>query len=706
MAKFGIDAAGMSKAETPHYIAPGVVDQSGAIGINAIASAVNMGAEAYDAKQRYDLRTAQDANVEHLEQSIKSEQLTKEMAPAISAIENIWDQFDSGVDSFDAVQALEKSLSGPKAEMAKLTRAREQGLLSDSAFLIKNTALVRDAVTKNPWMEAELYKQANTHLAALGITSLLDEREQASNAIAKKERDDYEFQMGRAKGYDLPWYTGMPMAELTAMVNKKAGEVEMASNIQRALESGIRLTQLDARNSVANGSIDKGISAMTNTYNDSFISELRASPKDYPSIITNNELKTKQIISQARNMYGLAAVEDGPVKDKIDQMEKDFLAFNTLMREAGSGELALKQAQNSRDYTLAVQEDAFAGKHNKFAMDHAKSVAQILQMTESQMSTEVYKKTVTSLLKFANSENLLGIGDRDKVVTSGEGVRLINLIGNKVDGFSNNTLQLTTSMVLNETNKFIARNPDNLKEGVDALKASLSTTALKQDEIRRSSINPEMMKSVNTSVDIVMKKHLPDMMAGIAKVEASPANAGQKVVLDIVMGGMFVLKTGDPKSDEVMNKLYATDVNNALDSFAAVRKQTREQAALEFYQTYYPAMAGDADLTGVFPNTPEEVSRVGTPPAERRKKPREEVPKEVKEATAATKAQMKARNETKAKVLTIERADMEKEIKTSEAALKTAISKGNNDTEYLNTLRRRIKAAKETIVGIDNEMGR
>lgn len=610
MAQFGQKATDLGAPNTPYFIKQGVVDQSSAIGISALGDAVKMGVTAYEEKQKYDLREAQNQNIQHFEESIKTEELTKQAVPSISLIENVWGSFDSGVDKIEAVNEAEKSLKPFKTELNKLTLAKEQGLLSADAFIAKNTALVRAAVTKNPWMEAELYKQANAHLAALGITSLLDAREKAQSDINKEEKEYRTFLRGRAAALNVETFQGEPIQELEAKVNEKTRNAAIVQGIKDKLAGEKAFTELEGVAALKNGTFAESANLLYQDHADGLRAAIAENPNNFGNILLDFELQSQKTMQSVRAKYGAAGME-GPLKVAVDAAEQDYKDLYKLMREAGTGELALARMKARTEFQDTVQKYNFNKNRNPYAVKHAADMANILNLTRVYGSDEQYKNRINSLIRFMDTENV-GILERDENVESSAIEDFTNLANQAQGSFGKRETQVTFSRVLSEVNEYIERNPEKASIGVGKARDVLAVLAKKGDEVKGGFINPEFARGVTQAVSTSMKANLSEMMDGIQKVEALPTNKGKEVILDVLPGGSFIIKTGDPRSDEVMNRLYANNINNALDSYAIANGYSRSQAAFDFYKEHFAAQASDPDLVNnaALPNTPEEVRKI------------------------------------------------------------------------------------------------
>ena len=137
----------MSNPNTPTYIRPGVVDGSAGIMANTVANLIPGAIQGYEGYQLMQVRKEQDKNIAALESSWQADKDEAEASASIagqtSAIENVWDSFDAGVESMGAVNLMEKEI---QSQVKKLEAAKAQGRLSDAAFLARNTIIVREAV--------------------------------------------------------------------------------------------------------------------------------------------------------------------------------------------------------------------------------------------------------------------------------------------------------------------------------------------------------------------------------------------------------------------------------------------------------------------------------------------------------------------------------------------------------------------------------
>lgn len=586
MAEFGVKATNLSTPNTPAYIAPGVVDQSSGMMANTIAGLIPGAVKAYEGTQLMGQRLEQNEAIDQYENFVKEDERVMAVGERRQEVSNIWDQFDSGLEKMDAVNVLEKDYN---KNVSLLRKAQEQGKLSDSAFLAKMTSITRAAVTKNPWMEGELYSAAQTHLKAMGITDLLDSRAKAGDAAAKRDEATMKF-----------YREQFSSANMIDQWNPNAGEAVWQGQLQ---EREVRKRTLDVGNDIlAKGKIDDTMQMRRvldgegqrfhgieiEDFTSSLVSQLEAEPQAYDSILGAAKMQAAKRIREYRITLGSAAsTPEG--KDLITNVEKDYANLVDTITEAGNGKQSTERLKNQLEARRVFQEFQVRDKYNPGMIDIS---TKILGAFGDSIKSEMRKlglpaltNAVQSTLDLLDPKNA-GEVATNKAVVSGTANGVFNGILKHDKGFTSRDDQLALTQIATTVNQSVASGTIKPDQGLTTINGMLKTVAQNATKISGQPVNPEFSRQVNQSVNTAMSSIVPDLDRTIADMLANPANKGAKIEVDLLPSGHLTISTGNPEADTKFNSKFSAQINNALDSYAAANGMSVPKAAEKFYVQY------------------------------------------------------------------------------------------------------------------------
>lgn len=587
MAKFGIDAAGMSEARTPHFIAPGVVDQSAGIMANTVAGLIPGAVKAYEGVQLMDQRLKQNEAIEQYENFVQEPDRVQAVGERRAEIGGIWDQFDSGVDQMDAVNVLEKDYN---KNVTLLKKAQEQGKLSDSAFLAKMTSITREAVSKNPWMEAEIYSAAQTHLKAMGITDLLDSRAKAADASAKRDEATMKF-----------YREQFAQANMIDQWDQNAGEAKWQAQLQeytikkRTIEAGDmvlkqgKIEDATLMRRVLSGDGQKYHELSLVDFQENLATSLDSADGDYDSVLAGAKLEGERRIRAFRTSLGTAAsTPEG--KELLANVEKDYSNVVTTMTEAGNKVNSSTRLKNQLEAVRTYQEMDARKQFNPMLVDLGTKIvgafgeSSKIKLRELGLSSQ--KNAARLVVELFDPKNAGEKTTTENITTGASGAVFRGILEHK-EGFASRDGQLALTQIAGTTNQAIAAGTLTPDQSMLALNGMLKTVAQNASKMQGQRVNPEFTREIVTGVDTVMKKTVPDLLSGIAQVMAIPQNQGlNPPELDVLPDGSFIIKTDDPTATDKFNKAFSNQINNALDSYAAANGMSREKAAASFYTQY------------------------------------------------------------------------------------------------------------------------
>lgn len=599
MAKFGVDATDMGSPRTPHFIAPGVVDQSSGMMANTVAQMIPSAVKAYEGLQLRDQRLKQNEAIEQYENYVQEPERVKAVGERRAEIGNIWDQFDSGVDQIDAVNVLERDYN---KNVTLLKRAQEQGKLTDAAFLAKMTSITRDAVSKNPWMEAEIYSAAQTHLKAMGITDLLDSRVKAADAAAKRDEATMKF-----------YREQFAQANMIDQWDQNAGEAVWQKQLQ---DYTVKKRSIEVGNMIlAQGKIEDGqvmrrvLSGEGQKYHELSLVDFQenlvrtlgdsTSGADYDSTLAAAKLEAEKRYRAFRTSLGpAAATPEG--KELLDNVQKDYNGIVTTLTEAGNATNSAVRLKNRLEALKTHQEMEARSKFNPMLVDLATKVVGAfgdsakLQLRD--LGLGQYKSAAKIITELFDPKNA-GAKTTEENITIGAANGVFSSILKQKEGYASNDGQMALTQIAGTINSTVATGTMSPDNSMKALNGILKTIAQNADKMQGQRVNTDFAREVTLSVDTVMKRVIPDLNKAMSEVMSNPANAGSNIELDVLPNGAFTIKTGNPEADRQFNTKFSNQVNNALDSYAAANGLSREKAAAKFYNEYLRIyVAGDPEL--------------------------------------------------------------------------------------------------------------
>lgn len=603
----------VNEANAPTYIRPGVVDGSAGVVTNAIGSLIPGAIRGYEGYQLGKLRAEQDKNIAALEASHQAEKDEREATASIlgqtSQIENIWDSFDSGVDKMDTVNTIEKEI---KAQGERLAAAKAQGRITDARFLAENTKIVREAINRNPWMEAEIYGAAQRHLSALGITDALTERAKAEKALADNDEQTMKFYRQAYKDANMLHKfnpnagEGAWQQELSSYGERKA----KIDGLKDFLESDRTMNELQLEQALTGGRAWEFHNLETEDFEETLIRNLeqQSSPQDYDKIIAAAKLQKATRMRQYREKLGSGALTDKG-KTFLSDAEKDYDTIINTLVEAGNGKNGAERLGNRLELRKAEQALELRSVVNPEGLDLLSKVMTSLGSSLGAMLRESGEGSIKSLLKKGLSlmdPNNMGSKQQGDAVSSGAPQLIVGSILDHKEGWANRDNQTVVTTILRSTNDALSKGAVDPKAGVRAINGVLKSVAQNAQKFKGVPVNPEFARQVGAAVDISMRSTVKNTIAAIKEVMDNPANKGAKhPEMDVLADGSFIIKTDDPEADNKFNSIFSSLINNSLDSYAASLGADKRAVAAEFYNKYLRIyVAGDPDLEALGSKNP------------------------------------------------------------------------------------------------------
>lgn len=584
----------MSNPNTPTYIRPGVVDGSAGIMANTVANLIPGAIQGYEGYQLMQVRKEQDKNIAALESSWQADKDEAEASASIagqtSAIENVWDSFDAGVESMGAVNLMEKEI---QSQVKKLEAAKAQGRLSDAEFLARNTKIVREAVNRHPWMEAEIYSAANRRLAAMGITDALTERAKAAKSLSDANEQTMKFYRQAFKDANILHKFDQSAGEAAwqAQLSEYGERKARLDTVNDYLNTNKAMSALELQQALNGGEAYKFHDLETEDFQDTLVRNLEnaQTPQEYDNAIASARLQKETRLRQYRTKLGSAAVTDEG-KSFLAQVEKDYDSIVDTLVEAGNGKQGAERLKNRLEIVKATQGLEVREQFNPELIDiSTKILTAFGDSVQKQLRTlglPTLNTAVKNVLQMIDPKNG-GEKAQGAAVERGVPQAVVRGILDHNKGWDNRDTQVMLTQIVGSTNDAVTKGLVSEKAGNTAINGILKSVAQNAYKIQGQPVNPEFARQVGVAVDKSMGTTVTNLMTAINEVMDNPANAGAKPPeLDILPDGSFVIRTGDATADDKFNKYFSALVNNALDSFAAANGMSREKAAPKFYQKY------------------------------------------------------------------------------------------------------------------------
>ena len=689
MANFGIQATNLSgpDASGAKFIKSPVKDDSGLILGQTLGE---LGADAYVGYQKASLEQAQEKVINDYIDSKKNPQRMADAEFQIGALDKAEESLFNRAASDPNYQPDVNDFSGIEKTLAeqlnKYKAAKDQGVMSPQEFSDRILATTRAAVAQNPGLYDELTQHASRMLELSGIQSVIkaDLKQQEEVSKAQSKMEDYYLSLG--KQFDVPiprfsngatdWSTFVSQIET---LQKQKQLVNIAENFGK-------LDTEDRKNQARAWLGSNGIPLMNGALNDvlsSAIANFNAGG-DVTGVLTKFRLDLNQV--QQKYTEKLLPISNDPnAKAALDYLDKQKQVLENLFAGVATKEDAIKLSNN---LNTLLQNDQYKEASTYANPKVVSLVASVLSAAGPQATARILgqdpkllgniTKTLSNIYSGAagslGTDYTLKMG-KDNAVSTG----IAHLAQQAVqDKEAVPILEKALSAIRQDIN-----NPEKFPDTAskfnfyEKLIHDLGTPEVKMGV---SKVGAKGYQEAATMIDDYMNLVIPSMMTSILKWEKQ----GIPVQLDVLPDGRAIFRSPDANAARDLNSRYTPRINDSLQAMANLMGTDTKSAAVNtFYPTYLPAWNDNPNLQATEIRTKNEADRAL------------EAGKISKaEHTAILKEMPKEQNTTDREK---EISDAKKEIHTSEAALKTAIKRGETDKSYLEYLRKRIEDAKKVI---------
>ena len=598
----------------PVYIRPGVQDNSAAALLGTVPTLIGMADKAYE---EYSLNKAINTEVKPIIDTYEAGyQGNKDAGALVGARETIF-QEAQGVPNEAQVGLIDANAAQLDAALAKVKAAEDQGILSPAQAMAKITKATREAVAKNPWLEAQLYERVQQHLKRTGTLDVWKEREgiaQSNAEMMQKEKTYFrtEFDNLAAKGADIEPFNeyGSP-EEWRAKLNVAHDKINRVERAKAAAESGAKLDVDNLKKAISTGEAGKTGNALVGNFTSVTMKLLSNTAVGSQERLAALERMRLEAVSVKGMISKLTApgMADPTVKAFTESYLKQIDEYVGIFEKKGSAEDMQKAIRYKAETTANLQAIEAAGFMNSKAFATVKMLAETIDPVRGlgPILNEPGNKAQKDMIWGAVSSMMQGAVDNRNVqeffksqaptqmfVALGQGVLLDDnpyRHEEKVTGVLTYVDKMAEALTSQET----MQNP---KDQAESSLRFLSAVASKPEFKTVLSTRSEYGQSVGRVVDNHMNGVIDTFAAVVFK--HSTENPSLKFTYDVKENGAFEMITNDPTVSKAINEKLSTQVNIALDAYANSLGISRQQAAPAFYSQYFAELtAQDKDLVAM-----------------------------------------------------------------------------------------------------------
>lgn len=620
----------LSGTGTPTYINPGVQDRSSLAGL---ADVFKAGADMYSKYQENKLIPQVEGEIKKYEEAYQG-QKEGAMAGAVATqeaglLDKFWeDARTNGQDEKDNAR-IDPVEASYQAHMEKFANAKKQGKISEQELLARINQVTREAVTKNPWLEQQLYARANAFMRNSGISDLLTYREKTEAAKAKSMAEEYDFYKKQMFERDLGYEPGMTIEDMIPILNKDMKFEKTIDATEKIRKGQVAVASSKWEEVLSSGQAYESHMADMTGFAEKTLKTLSGitDPKDYAAAITAAKIEAAQRPREwARSLGSMGTTEGG--KGFIKSVEEDYKNMLEVISKGANGEESATLLKNHLEMKKAEQELKLRKDFDVPRLQLAAQVAVGLGVGQKQAIAEaggdVVTKMMSTILHMVDPQNT-----SEKVLTndviSGESVAALGTVMERQQSmYPESDAQALTSGIT-EINRVLS-NP-NISDTQRAMQANafLAQAAKGIPLMGQTRMPPQFSTEVKKTVDIVMKPMVNDLsrMLHEANVKVPDAN----LHIDALPNGTFIISGDNPDLVRRYNEKFSTPLNNALDAFAVSSGIPKESAAKQFYGEYFGAILEPLNQgVGTNPSTTPAKPAVANPSAS-------EAPSKPQEAT-------------------------------------------------------------------------
>lgn len=609
MAKFGIDATGMSGADTKaakHVITP-TADNSKNI---LLGAGLDLAGQAIEGYQMASLEKDQEAVIDEYmgrrpeafnEQAI-------ELAALKGSVDSIWEKAGSVEEIASSADPVEQEF---RNRLEKFNKAKEQGVMSPSDFQARILATTREAVNRSPGLYDKLLQHSKKVLGLSGIEGVLD----ADIAKQKAQEDQRNKLFSLADTLHVYFNRLDPTLDLNELqyrVNIRQKQIATSEQLDRGIKADSALTAEQAKGWVANEGTDLVAGDTFLLTRNATTAFTGAKPQDYPMIkakLRSDAMARHNAFVAKTNRLGIR--NDPATAALIEDHKKtlDYVLETIDGLESGAdAEKALTHAYNIVEKT---QELGLTQRYSVGAMKLMRNIpdpvwnsllanqgkANFVRMFE--LGQNILNEVVSSPSAVEALSTYTADPTTPDAVVTGFGV---------VDGSKEEDLPENSSKVLNFFHSGMQEG--NFKTEEDKVKYLDSVFKQLADPKRKNKFvgaNPEAQANAFKMTD----EYFQTVGTWREKKFNEALTDDITVFADILPDGRVTFRSSNPKTQAEFNKKFATRINDGIGAMSNLMGISRKEATTTILPRYRQIFGIETNIdTG-----PREITQPYTKPS-------------------------------------------------------------------------------------------
>jgi hypothetical protein len=548
------------------FIAPGVSDNSMA---TLVAGLGKLGVEAYTGYQEAglekDITTTTQDYFTNQRQYEEGQQAGVDAAGVGKGIDAFWDKAATEAADAKDLSLLETKF---KSKMETYASAMKQGKMTADQLYARIINTTREHVSRNPWLQKELLKTADDYLEITGLGGYIKTAQKSTKEEQDFQKKFLEERMTRADKLGLnPMSNRNWDAQLT---EREAGKAKLESmnlglqHVKDMLPEDAAKFLEDARPQV--------YPALWTNLQDTMISQMNTKQANgMPITWEQQKYNIRREALQFKDKLRALVIQNNPrlmgeasVKDFLTHTDQTVDELNKALDTFGSGDDALKFAQNQYNIVKAQQElqvakmvslpalnaagvlmkDMPQGMQMRFMAEHPNAVNMMLSSTAMLLDGTISPINVTHGVKAISG--ILAVGENRPVPTE---------LGKAIT---------TMAATLRDPKSF----PD-LKTKVDTQSQLVGQMANVAAKDQFAGMSPADRATTTTVVAEYMDSAEELVNKNIKKLAEEGVNIGWGQLAD----GTITLQyqEGSKRNDEELarlNAIYPGHMNNAIKAYS------------------------------------------------------------------------------------------------------------------------------------------
>jgi hypothetical protein len=566
MAKFGANQTNVTPSNFQAYVAPGVVNQSGAIAGKTLAGAIESGAKI--AQEAY---TQNEVNkvTEQTNKVIDAYQGAKDLSSDINVLSGFRESlFSDPTATKGDVSTVEQAM---KDKYAQLQTALDQGGITPAEFSDRVTAVLRETSNRNPGLTQRLTAESQRVLQLSGITGVIKQdtanlqTQQATAAASMKDMQT------RAKKLFVTYDATTPYWDLSA-------KVADAERSQRAYDT---IVQGDALNKISNH--NQALQYMQKKGSEVVMGGLTTFSTTISDLLNGTD-STSWVKLQPQ------------VEAASTKMKAAFAnSFPVNIRQQPEIQSAIKDYNDGVDSLVTTYKNSASGGNAKASVENELSILTNRQKLELTKQYDIAKLDMISNLMRANPTLAINKPIRDTFANISSALVAGNVTSPTLD--SNLPVSSTDTRISSAVSASLhlgktSGDFSGFNVVFDTLNKKATTIT---DPVKRNQFLFNNLAAVAKADNIKMDANGQDQVGQMIKIQMDDPQAGLPMLKSLLLQDKGVeldaLPTGEIKfsgeNATAYDNKFAVKINTSLHAFANVHGMTTKEAAPLFYKNYF-----------------------------------------------------------------------------------------------------------------------